>query len=306
MSQLESELQTFDDEWALGDPIAIEARFREMLVKATADNHKSIYLQLLTQIALASALQQKFNQAHETLDLAEQELTADHELAAARVLLERGRVFHQADRLEEAKQFYRQAFDRGSAGEFDFLTIDAAHMLAIIGESVDEKIRWNRLAIELAKETDDQRAHRWMGSLSHNLGQFYFEAKRYDESLLAYQEALVYREQEAYEPNVRVAKWAIARSLRYLGRDEESLQILMELVETYSTIAEADHLDMPAAMLPLARGLVYEELTEAFAAKASKYAALALDDLAKDPMFAKTELIRLERLHQLKNWTAGN
>ena len=62
MSQLESELQTFDDEWALGDPIAIEARFREMLVQATADNHKSIYLQLLTQIALASALQQNFNQ----------------------------------------------------------------------------------------------------------------------------------------------------------------------------------------------------------------------------------------------------
>ena len=205
-----TKLESFDGLWGLGYPVLVEEKLRELLPQAESLQDKAIYLQILTQIALAQALQGKFDEAHSTLDTVQALLTPEYELARVRYLLERGRVYQQAERISEAHDFFVQSFDLSKKNKFDFHTINAAHMIAIVAPKAEEKMRWNQRAIELAEKTSDERARTWLGSLYHNLGQNFLEVQQYEKALCAFKKALEYREKEGYAPNVRVAKWAIA------------------------------------------------------------------------------------------------
>ena len=108
-----------------------------------------------------------------------------------------------------------------------------------------------------------------------------------------------FREQEADEVNIRVAKWAVARSLRYLGREDESITILHDLVDEYSKTTESGSSGIPAEMLTLVRGMVFEELAEIYSAKGRGFARRAVEELSKNEMFVATEPKRLDRLRQL-------
>ena len=65
-----SQLDSFD-ELFVGNPVNIERNLSALLPEAEQRADKSIYLQILSQIALAQAMQQKFDIAHQTLDEAE-------------------------------------------------------------------------------------------------------------------------------------------------------------------------------------------------------------------------------------------
>ena len=293
-------LENFDDFWGLGDPVEIEKKFRELLPQAKALADPSTYLQLLSQIALAQGIQKKFDAAHATLDDAERFLTPEYNLARVRILLERGRVFQQAENLTEAMRFFVQSFELSSKHKFDFHTINAAHMIAIAAEKTEEKIKWNQLAIDLAQKTKEQRAHLWLGSLYNNLGQNFLEAKRFEKALDAFEKALKHRIEQSDVPNIRVAKWAVARTLRALDRLDEALAIQLRLLEEYDAITASGNLDMPAEMFTLIRGWVAEEVAEIYDAKAKIFAKLAYADLSTNAMFQKTEPARLERLRQIQ------
>lgn len=298
-----SKLENFDDLWALGDPIVIEKNLRELLPQAREFQDSSIYLQILSQVALTQALQQKFDEAHRTLNDAEQLLTPEQDLARVRILLERGRIFQQAEEIVKAKPLFLASYELSSKNHFDYHTINAAHMIAIIEDRVDEKIKWNQLAIELAQKTDDSNASRWVGSLYNNLGHNYMEAVDFGKALDVFSHALKIREQEAYVPNIRVAKWQVAKALRLLGRLNEAEAILCPLLAEYDILSKNNNLDLPFEMFKLLRGWVYEELAEIYHAKASSYAIFAYDDLSKNSMFNKTESKRLERLKQIQQLT---
>lgn len=295
------QLDNFDDIWSLGDPVLIENKFYELLPQAESLKNKSIYLQMLSQIALVQAMQQKFDAAHKTLDTAEALLTPEYELARARILLERGRVFQQSGNIPQAKSYFEQSFAVSQQNQLDFHTINAAHMIAIIVEPTIEKIKWNQLALELASSTNDKRAGDWLGSLYNNLGQNYLEDKQYEKALMAFQKALEYRKKEKYAPNIRVAKWAIAHTLRMLDRLDEALVILQALQQEYDVITKSEKIDVPVVqMFTLTRGWVYEELAEIYLAKANIFVNAAYDDLSNNVMFKTTSPERLERLKQLR------
>lgn len=84
------------------NPFDIEKNLSALLPEAENRADKSIYLQILSQIALAQAMQQKFDVAHQTLDEAGRSLEPQYPLAKIRLLLERGRVYHQSDILDQA------------------------------------------------------------------------------------------------------------------------------------------------------------------------------------------------------------
>ncbi len=293
-------LESFDDLWGLGYPALVEERLRELLSQAEFLPDKSIYLQILTQVALAQALQGKFDEAHATLDTVQELLTPEYDLARVRYLLERGRVFQQAERIPAAHDLFVQSFELSKQNKFDFHTINAAHMIAIVAPKVDEKMRWNQLAIDLAENTHDERARLWLGSLYNNLGQNLLEVQHYEKALCAFQKALEYREKEGYAPNIRVAKWAVAHTLRLLDRFEEALSILHALVKEYDAISHAGSFDMPAEMFTLTRGFVYEDLAEIYYARAKMFATLAYADLSSNEMFKKSEPKRVERVLHIK------
>jgi hypothetical protein len=73
----------FDDLF-VGNPVDIERNLFELLPEAEKRADKSVYLQILSQIALAQAMQQKFDIAHQTLDKAERLLEPQYQLAKVR------------------------------------------------------------------------------------------------------------------------------------------------------------------------------------------------------------------------------
>ncbi len=292
-STIPATLENFDDLF-VGDPVQIEKKLTALLPQAI--HHKSIYMQILSQIALAQAMQKNFDAANATLDTAEKFLTAEDHVARTRILLERGRTLMQKGELKAARPFFKQSFDVAKAHDLDYHTCNAAHMIAIAAEGANEKIKWNELAIQLCERSTIPRARMWLGSLYNNLGHAYIEVKQYEQALSALERAKHFREQEGNLPNIRVAKWAVSKALRLLGRTDEALNILLPLLKDYDSMRKRNALDIPAAMLPSIRGLVYEELAEIYKIKAQGFAKLAFDDLSQDEWFKKLEPQRLEQL----------
>lgn len=295
-------LEKFDELWGLyGDPVIVEKKLSELLPHAEQQN-KSVYLQILSQIALAQALQKRFDDAHKTLDYAESMFLPGCELAQVRILLERGRVFQQVGNNTEALNFFEKSFDLSNQKNYDYQTIDAAHMIAIASEITEDKIHWNECAFEMAQKTNDPRAQLWLGSLSHNLGINYLEAKLYDRALTSFQQALEYRKKEGYQPNIRVAEWAVGKALRYLGKLDEALKIQSEVLNKYAIASESGNLECPEIMFTQLRGYVYEELAEIYQAKAQHYAQLALKNLQDNEVVKATEIGKLNRLSKIVNF----
>lgn len=291
------------DELFVGNPSDIERNLRTLLPAAQSSPNRSLYPQILSQIALAQAMQKNFTEAYQTLDDAEKVRQADDHLTEARVLLERGRVLMQANDNTAAVPLFMASYDLCLKHRFDFHACNAAHMMAMIVESVQDKIQWNAVAIELAETSP--LAEKWLGSLYNNLGHALIEAERFDEALHALKRALSIRKQEGFAFNVRVAQWAVARALRFLNRDDDALSILNDLVAEYDHMIHSGTLDLPMQALISVRGLVYEELAEIYAIKQNlgqcrEFAKLACDNLAQDEWFVRLYPKRLERLQELK------
>ena len=302
----DSTLEKFDDLWGtLGYPAAVEQEMTELLPQAEALEDKSIYLQMLSQIALAQALQKKFDTAHKTLDNAEALLTPEYPLARARILLERGRTFQQAGNIKEALNYFEQSYEQSKLHNLDAPTINAAHMIAIVVENVEDKIKWNKLALALVETTKDPQAKKWLGPITNNLGQNYLAAKQYDKALPVFQKALELFQKDGYAPSIRMAKWTIAHTLRLLGRTDEALEMLQALSKDYDVIIASGNFDCPQEIIAVTRGWVYEDMAEIYSQKARVFAALAYDTLSKDEMFRNTEPKRLERLQQIQQANSG-
>lgn len=296
MPETHTKLENFDDLF-VGNPVDIENNLLELLPQAKSLENKSIYLQILSVIALAQAMQQKFTQAHKTLDTAEAGLTPQYTLAHVRILLERGRVFHQAGNIEEAVPLFKKSYELSKQHKLDFQTINAAHMVAIVVDKVDEKIKWNERALDLAQTTADERARTWLGALYNNLGQNYIEAKQYNEAKSAFEQCQKLGEERRDAIVVRGAKWGIARSLRSLNHLDEALQMQVALLEEYDAVTKNG--ELPIEMIVVGRGLIYEELSEIHQAYMQRFAALAYQDLSQNPWFVKLAADRLEKLRMI-------
>ncbi|HLF27196.1 MAG TPA: tetratricopeptide repeat protein [Anaerolineae bacterium] len=281
-------LTNFDQLWDYDKPEETERRFRQLLPGAARNT--SDYVELLTQIARTQGLQRKFDQAHQTLNTAQGLLTSELKRAEIRYLLERGRVFNSAKQPEQARPLFLEAWQRAVALGEDFHAIDAAHMLAI-SEPPDKQLAWNLKALELAAQSRDPRARKWLGSLYNNIGWTYHDRGQYERALEVFQQAWHWREEEGQEPGIRVARWCVARTLRSLGRVGEALEAQQALLRDYASTAEQD-------------GYVYEELAECWLLldrtdEAQQFFALAHRELSQDAWLVDREPARIERLKTL-------
>jgi tetratricopeptide (TPR) repeat protein len=282
------DMANFDQLWDYDDPAATEQRFRELLARIPAGT--PTYFELLTQIARAQGLQRNFDAAHRTLDTVKGALAAAGERVQIRYLLERGRVFNSAKQPESAQPLFLAAWERANSAGEDYDTIDAAHMLAIV-EPPEQSLSWNLQALELAEQTPDPRAKKWLGSLCNNIGWTFHDAGQYDQALALFEKALNHRETQGQEREARIARWCVARALRSLGRVTEALAIQQALLEANERDGATD-------------GYVFEELAECLLAlghpaEAQAYFARAYAELSGDPWLADNEPERLERLKTL-------
>ena len=280
----------FDSLWDYNDPSGTEARFRGLLPQARTGGDAGYLAELLTQIARAEALQQRFDDAHRTLDEVEPMLPEATTRARIRYLLERGRVFNSSRRRDEARPLFLQAWELAREAGEDFSAVDAAHMVAIV-ESPEGSLEWNERAIAWAEQSADPRARGWLGSLYNNLGWTYHDLGRYEEALATFEHGLAWQQRAGKTAEARIAAWTVARALRSLGRYEEALAQQRENLRALEAAGASD-------------GYTQEEIGECLLAlgredEARPHFARAYALLRDDPWLQRDEPERLQRLAAL-------
>ncbi len=285
---LRQNLPDFDSLWDYSNPDHTETRFREILIHIPEDD--PAFLELLTQIARAQGLQQKFDKAHQTLDQVERRLGTIASRSKVRYLLERGRVFNSSGYPEQSRPLFELALDSAKQILEDFYAVDAIHMLAIISPPASS-LNLNLRAIQLAESSGQEKARNWLGSLYNNTGWSYHEMGEYTSALEMFEKAEAFQRSRRRVNETRVAVWAVARCLRSLNRVEEALSKQMALKDEFETAGETD-------------GYVFEEIGECLLAlnraeEARPYFAKAYDALSQDPWLIKDEPARIKRLKKL-------
>ena len=151
-------------------------------------------------------------------------------------------------------------------------------MAALAAADREGFLAWTQRGIELAEEREG--ASYWLGPLLNNLGWEYYEAADYALALDAFERALRARERDpANASAIEIARYAVGKTLRALGRADEAIPLLEQAVAWAEREGRPD-------------GWFHEELAEEYAAAgrpedAREQARRAISLLeAQDPSFA--------------------
>jgi tetratricopeptide (TPR) repeat protein len=250
------------DIWDFDDLDGTEARFRALL---DAEKEAPRRASLLTQLARIEGLRARFDEGEELLEAAEA-------LGGAEgwVLIERGRLRRSSGDGESALPLFTAAFAYAVKENDAFLAGDAAHMAALVGDAES----WTAQGVELAA-SGDEAARYWLGPLLNNVGWARVEAGDLDGALDAFEQSLTVHEEHPEQPHNReIARYAVGKVLRELGRLDEATARL----ETVVAWAEKAGVDAPS---------FHAELAECYAAagrhdEARVHAELALAHLGDD------------------------
>jgi len=286
-----AEQRDFDKLWNYDDPVGTEAKFRELLPKAEKGKDSAYYIELLTQLARTQSLQRKFDEAHEILDKVMKLLKPEQIVPRIRFMLERGRTYNSSKVCDKARELFVAAYMQADKYEEDNLAIDAVHMLGIVDKG-DESLKWNELAIQMAEDTEDEKARGWLGSLYNNTGWTYHDMGEYDKALELFERNVVWRTERESGMQLYIAKWSVARCLRSLGRIEESLEMQLALRGKDSEMYSCED------------GYNSEEIAECLHAlgradEAKPYFKRAYEQLSKDIWVQENDKEKLERLKSL-------
>jgi tetratricopeptide (TPR) repeat protein len=213
---------SLDDLWDFDDPEQSEQRFAAARLGAMTGTQEA---ELATQQARALGLQGRFDEAAALLDA----VSSTAPVVEVRVLLERGRLHNSAGRPADAVPLFRMAAERATDAGLTFLAIDALHMVAIADPASSETV--TRQALELVATTEDRRTRRWGVSLHNNLGWALHDEGRYGDALVEFEAAHRASQDVGTAQQEFVARWAIARCLRSLGRYAEALAMQERLAE---------------------------------------------------------------------------
>ena len=260
--------------WDFGDLDVTDERFRERLTREDSDAGRA---EVLTQLARIHGLRGDFEAGDDLIDDATL-LAGSSTVARARIDLERGRLRRSSGDRESALPLFESAFAIALEAEQEFVAADAAHMAALAAPDRDGFVAWTERGVALADE--HAAASYWLGPLLNNLGWEYYEAAEYAQALDAFERALAARERTPENPEaIALARYAVGKALRALGRSEEAIPLLEQAVAWAEGIGHPD-------------GWYHEELAEEYAVAgrlddAHKHAERAITLLeADDPSFA--------------------
>jgi tetratricopeptide (TPR) repeat protein len=274
--------------WDFDDLDATEQRLRTMLETESTDDGRA---EVLTQLARVDGLAGRFDAGDRLLDEAAL-VGGSSVLVQARVELERGRLRRSAGDSEAAAPLFESAFASAMAIGHEFIAVDAAHMVAIAAQDEEERLAWTRRGIELAESSFDPEVTYWLGPLFNNLGWDRYEAAQYDAALEAFERALSERLKQPGKPaEIAIARYAVGRTLRELGRCDDAVGQLEQSVAWATEAGAPDGWFHEELALDLAALDRRED-----AAEQARRALPLLDD--QDPSFT-AEGERAARLREL-------
>lgn len=279
--------------WDYSNPKASEERFRERLAEEEKDNSTlAERMEIMTQIARAEGLQQKFDEAHKTLDTVEASLpTHGSTLVETRYHLERGRAFNSSGNKEKAKEEFLKALESGKKGGHDYYAIDAIHMMGIADEHA-KQLEWTEQGIAMAEASTEDRAKLWLGTFYNNSGWTYFGMGEYKKALDLFIKNEKFAESRNNTTDIQIARWSQGKMHRFLKQIDTALSIQYSLEKAiHDKTMEED-------------GYVYEEIAECLLAEgkandAKPFFKRAYTLLSKDIWLQKDEKARLERMEEL-------
>jgi tetratricopeptide (TPR) repeat protein len=271
--------------WDFSDLDSSEARLRDQLAREEAAEGRA---EVLAELARVEGLRGDFAAGERLVDEAAG-LAGTSSVARARIDLERGRLRRSAGDPKAALPLFESAFRLALEAGHGFIATDAAHMAALA--SPDEGfVDWTQRGIELAESNADARY--WLGPLLNNLGWHRYEAGLYDDALDAFERALEAREADPGNRSaIELARYAVGKALRALGRSEEAIPLLERAVAWAEGEGAPD-------------GWFHEELAEEYAAvgragDAGEHAARALGLLAEQDAALESDEPRRSRLEAL-------
>ena len=227
--------------WDFDDPEASEQVFRAQAELAEPDDR----LVLMTQVARALGLQEKYDEGHSVLD----ELSPTEDEVAVRIALERGRLFRSEGDPEQARPLFEAAARSAQAAGLEALHVDALHMTALVADPADQ-LAIGRHALAVARASTDPQARDWDASLLNNIGMAHADAGDFEAALAAFEDALAARERIGDPARTRVARWMVGWALRNLGRRDEALEVQRSLKAELDAAGVADqHVDEELALL---------------------------------------------------------
>lgn len=227
--------------WNFDDPAGSEQRFRTAAETAEGADR----LVLMTQVARALGLQEKYDEGHALLD----QLAVDHAEVATRASLERGRLLRSAGAPDQARPHFEAAAATAGASGLEALHVDALHMAALVAPA-EEQQRLTEEALLIARASTGPEARDWDASLLNNLGMVHADAEDWPAALAAFEEALAARERIGEVGATRVARWMVGWALRNLGRTDEALAVQRALKAELEAAGEEDpHVDEELALL---------------------------------------------------------
>jgi tetratricopeptide (TPR) repeat protein len=227
--------------WDFDDPAGSELRFRTAAETAEGPDR----LVLLTQVARALGLQERYDEGHAVLD----GLAVTHDEVAVRASLERGRLLRSAGDPDAARPHLESAALAARESGLDALHVDALHMVALVAPPEDQQ-RLHEEALAVARGSSDQAARDWDASLLNNLGMVHADAGDWAAALAAFEEALAARERIGDAGRTRVARWMVGWALRNLGRTDEARTVQSALKAELDAAGEEDpYVDEELALL---------------------------------------------------------
>jgi tetratricopeptide (TPR) repeat protein len=213
--------------WDFDDLDASEQRFRRLLDQVMTDEARA---EVLTQLARVQGLRGRFDEGERLLQKAET-LAGASKLADGRIQLERGRLRRSSGDESGARPLFESAFAiLLEAGEHAHAA-DAAHMAALVAPDRAGMVAWTRRGIDIAAKSRHGQVRHWLGPLLNNLGWAYYETGDYELALAAFQDALAAREEYPEErAEIEIARYAVAKTLRSLGRPGAATALLEQAV----------------------------------------------------------------------------
>ncbi len=207
--------------WDFDDLGVTETRLRAQLDDETTDAGRA---EVLSQLARVEGLRGAFDAADRLLDDAVA-LAGDDEVAGARIDLERGRTRRSSGDPEAARPLFDAAFAATIDAGQTFIAVDAAHMAALVAPDRDGFVAWTERGSSWPAANEDARS--WLGPLFNNIGWEYYEAGEFEEALTAFRRGLAVREEASEEgQSVEIARYAVGKALRALGRSDEAVPLL--------------------------------------------------------------------------------